>query len=199
MRWAWTLVVVIIIGLFAIDYFVINKDPVVSSNPNSSDIGLVEPELNLTMYELTNTDVLRLMDDNLITSKQVTVFGIKLGDPPSALIKKMGAPQYIDDFGDVVNFKYEAPNTNETIIIFHMVNDEIKRIVIREGMQQVLINESRLGMNLRNITDKFGKPDKTQDTIFVRTYSYDDLGLEINHRRKIMNSYAFVPVGGYNG
>ena len=147
-------------------------------------------------YELFKTDVLDLIDKKQITSAQVTVDGVQLGDNFQEAIDKVGYPQYIDEFldGVVLNAKYENED-GTTKYLLHFENNVLTRIVIRETTPG-LIGTSVPDMDQAEITSRFGKPDASEDnagnTVSFRTYYYYDLGLEVYHKRKHMIGYAFV-------
>jgi len=152
------------------------------------------PEVAKPTIELTGYDVLDLMDQRLITGDQVAVYGVKLGDSFTDMVKALNSPQYIDEYINlnIVNAKYTDQRLNATII-FHLEDDIIERITVKPGMNPALINRSKIGAwKLANITTAFGKPDVTYDTQFIRVYEYHDLGLEIFHKRKSMYYYSFV-------
>lgn len=155
----------------------------------------IEPlQVKAGFYEITEHDVLKLIDEGAITGAQVSVRGITLGDKLTDIIKTLGMPQYMDEFdeGSVINAKYANKN-NETLVIFNLVNDSVERITIREGFVPFLVNYSRFEYyELANITSTFGKPDVSYDTQFIRVYEYHDEGLELFHRRKQLTGFALV-------
>ncbi len=145
-------------------------------------------------YEITEYDVLKMIDEGLITGAQVSVRGITIGDQLTDIIKVLGMPQYMDEFdqGNIINAKYSNKN-NQTVVIFNLVNDSVERMTIREGFAPFLLNYSRLEYyELANITTRFGKPDLSYDTQFTRVYEYHDEGLEFFHRRKHATGFALV-------
>jgi len=154
------------------------------------------------MHELFEEDVLGLIDKKTITADKVTVDGVALGDKMQDLMEHIGVPQVIDEFFDedgvigITNAKYETED-GRTLYIFHLENNSVSRIVLREGANERLPEGSKVKMDLATITTKFGKPDYTEDVLLAntafRTYYYYTRGLEIYHKRKKMIGYAFIP------
>lgn len=151
-------------------------------------------------YELFTDDALTLIDQKKITSDQVTVDGVSLGDDFNKIVQLLGPPNVIDEFYDdnVINAKYENEE-GSTMYIFHLENDSVTRIVIRGGANTRLPEGSKVKMDLATITSRFGKPDYTEDVLLAnsgyRTYYYYTRGLEIYHVRKDMIGYALIAPG----
>lgn len=152
------------------------------------------PEMAKPTYEITEHDVLTLIDDKQITGDQISYQGVKIGDSFTDMVRALDSPNYIDEYFDinVVNAKYTDDTGNATVL-FHLKDDVVERITVRPGSNPVLVNRSKItGWSLDNITTSFGKPDHTYDTQFIRVYEYHDLGFEIMHKRKSMYYYSFV-------
>ncbi|HLC84176.1 MAG TPA: hypothetical protein VJH22_00090 [Candidatus Nanoarchaeia archaeon] len=151
----------------------------------------------ITEVELFSTDVLTLLDEGRLSSTKVTVDGVKLGDSFQDVVKRLGAPAIIDEYYDdaVLNAKYETAD-GKAAYIFHVENETVTRMVIREGVNDRLPSGSKIDMTLEEITARFGKPDRSEDvslgTSGYRAYYYDSLGLEIYHQRKKMIGFALV-------
>ena len=145
-------------------------------------------------YEITEHDVLDLLDKKQITGDQVSYMGVKIGDSFTDMVRALDSPNVIDEYFDlnIVNAKYTDELGNATVL-FHLQDDVVERITIRPGLNPDLINRSKIeDWSLDNITTSFGKPDYSYDTQFIRVYEYHDLGFEIFHKRKSMYYYAFV-------
>ena len=156
---------------------------------------IVKPAVEPTEYhEITQEDVLPLIDAGLITGARVAVNGVHLGDPLPKVLKAFGPPHLIDEYPElgIVNVRYNNEKMNATALIFNVVNDSIERITIKEGFEPHLINNSKFNYNLFNITNTFGKPDNMYDSMYMRVYEYHPEGLEIFHKRKHMLGFALV-------
>ena len=156
----------------------------------------VQPSTD-TRHELFEEDVLTLIDDDAITSNQVTVDGVGLGDSFQDLINAIGTPQVIDEYTEdnIINAKYEN-ELDQTTYIFHFENDKVTRIVIRPGLNDRLPEGSKIDMDLSTITSRFGKPDFSEDVLLAhrgfRTYYYYPKGIELYHKAKKLIGYALV-------
>lgn len=147
-----------------------------------------------TTYDVTEADVYDLFDKNLITSAQVTVKGVGLGDNLLEVFRAFGRDSYFEEFPEdnIVNVRY-ANEQNKTMVIFHLVNNSVERIAIKDGLRDELIGRTAERRQLQNITLSFGKPDKSEDVFNFRIYTYSDKGLEIYHRRKRMFGFGLIP------
>ena len=145
-------------------------------------------------YDVTEADVYDLFDKNLITSKQVTVQGVGLGDNLLEVFRAFGRDSSFEEFPEdnIINVRY-ANDQNVTTVIFHLVNNSVERIAIKDGLRDELIGRTAERRQLQNITLSFGKPDKSEDVFNFRIYTYSDKGLEIYHRRKRMFGFGLIP------
>ncbi len=146
------------------------------------------------LLDATKVDVFDLLDKKQITSENISVKGVALGDDLATVIESFGVPEFIDEFPEegIMNVRYESEK-NVSSVVFNLVNDSVERITVRGGFNPQLIGRSRLELwQLENITTSFGKPDVSFDTQFARVYEYHDLGLELFHRRKQLQGFALV-------
>ena len=145
-------------------------------------------------YEVTEHDIYDLFDKNRITSEQVTVKGVRLGDNLLEVLRTFESDGYMEQYpkDDITNVRY-ANEKNETTVIFHLVANKVERIAIREGMREELVGRTAERTPLRNLTLSFGKPDQSVDVMDFRIYTYEDKGLEIYHRRKKMFGFGLIP------
>lgn len=159
-----------------------------------SPTGGVTGEVLNDTYDVTEEDVYDLFDQNLITSEQVTVKGVGLGDNLIHIFRAFGTESYIEEFqaDNIVNVIYTNED-NKTMIIFHLVDSKVARIAIRKGMRDQLIGRTAEANELQDITRAFGKPDENVDLSKFRIYTYHDKGLEIYHKRKKMIGFGLIP------
>ena len=145
------------------------------------------------IYDVTETDVYDLFDQNLITSEHVTVRGVALGDNLLQVFRAFGTESYMDEYPDdrIVNVRY-VNDRNRTSVIFHLVNGSVERMAIKDGMRDELVGRTAESNYLHNITRSFGKPDASVDISDFRIYTYNDKGLEIYHRRKHMFGFGLI-------
>ncbi len=143
-------------------------------------------------YEITETDVFEMLSKRLIKSTNIAVKGVKLGDRYLDVQKKLGLPDYVEDYADGnTNLKYEKDG--EAYLIIHLDNNTVTRIVVRPGMNDMLPGKSRITGTLEDIIKMFGKPSSFADTQFFVIYSFKPYGLEVYTKGKQMTSYGFVP------
>ncbi|MBS3175876.1 hypothetical protein J4457_01425 [Candidatus Woesearchaeota archaeon] len=148
-------------------------------------------------YELTQVDIFNLPEWN---SYEVTVNGVKLGDTVEQVEEKLGTPfNVIRHNANALTIEYgvnnASDNTSDITLQFFTINNQVRRIFVRNHFNDFLVGSTKINYNLRGIYDKFGIPDQQEDVYRVRVFEYHDLGLEVYHRRKEMVAFALVPPG----
>jgi len=179
----WVVLLIVIIGAIPLVYIYLEAEP----------IALAELH-DFESYDITGADVIDLIDKNLITSEQVSVKGLKLGDNLLEIFRVFGTESYLEEFPKekITNVRYWNED-NQTTVIFHLVDNKIQRMAIKKGMRDQLIGKTGESLELKEITSMFGKPDKSEDTTTFRIYTYKDKGLEIYHKRKKMFGFGLIP------
>lgn len=159
--------------------------------------GTVVDTVPAEVHDMTEEDVFALIKSGGITSSQISVKGVKLGDHFAEIRDNLGLPYSMEEFesGAVINARYLHAETNVTTVIFHLENDIITRIVVRAEYNENLHGETIINRSKDDITRFFGKPDFFDDAVALRTYYYKDIGLEIYHRRRKMLGFGLIPEG----
>jgi len=163
--------------------------------------GCIKPPVDqVKFYDITEYDILDMIDKNLITGAAVTVEGVKLGDSLPQVVSKLGAPQYIDEYHDVniVNIQYNDDD-GKSMFVFHLRDDKVARMTIKPAYNVKLVGKTDMRKwHLHNITLAFGKPDVTYDSSYFRVYEYHDKSMELFHRRKRLMGFSFVDPSVYD-
>jgi len=148
------------------------------------------------MYDLTQVDIFSLLKAGDITSSQISIKGVVLGSRFSEVQDAFDLPYSMEEYdeGHIINARYISAN-NKTTLIFHLVDDVVERIVVKSAFNENLHGETIINRKKDDITRFFGKPDFFEDAVKVRTYYYNDIGLEIYHRRRVMLGFGLIPPG----
>ncbi len=144
--------------------------------------------------ELTQDDGLARVDEFKANASVFRLKGIQIDSTMEEIIKAWGNPSSIESFPelDVINIKYNSREINQTVVIFHVVNNSVRRVVLKEGANSFLVGKSKINYTKNDIITTFGKPDKEEITKFATIYYYYPEGLEIYHKRKHMIGWGFV-------
>lgn len=144
------------------------------------------------VYDITKQDALELLRKREIKSTNIAVNGVKLGDRYLDVQKKLGLPDYVEDYySGATNLKYEKDG--EPYLIIHLDDNTVTRISVKPTMADEIDSTVEFGMALRDITPMFGKPAKTEDTKFLRIYYYKPRGLELYIKAKKLVGFGLVP------
>lgn len=165
-----------------------------SCKPEQPPAQRVYPDKVSEVQELTQVDILDMIDKDLLNSSFISVRGVRLGDDAERVVSLLGRPAgYESPEAGILNMRFEDPLTNETELIVHLEDDSVARIAVKLGIEDELVNRSRFNMTKEQATYAFGKPDVAYDTKFYHIYEYDDHGFEIYFKARRMEGYGFVP------
>jgi len=142
------------------------------------------------MYEITEVDVFSIEG---INSKQITIFGIKLGGSREKVIELIGEPDINTKFVDSENLEYRERLFLKHIgLLVHLDENVVTRITIKIPFNKFLKGETIIMHDKRDVYEMFGKPDKLEQGSFFTQYSFYEMGLEIFVKGTVMNGFSLV-------
>jgi len=156
-----------------------------------------EPETK-AKYEITEVDLFTIKD---FKSKDVSVYGLMLGDNEKNILKKLGTPDIQSDFPpDIVNFEYsKAIDLEETGIIVHTRGGIVKRITFKEIFDKNLKGKTKVKYEKKEIYWMFGAPDEVTFTTFkvdslkvIRILHYRDKNIEFIVRKNKVIGFSLI-------
>ena len=147
-------------------------------------------------YELTNVDLFSIPNWN---AYQVMVKGISLGDTAEFIEQTLGKPDNIrvhrDNIATMEYYEKESKENNGTALQFFMINNKVRRIIVRKAFNDHLLGSTKIEYDLRKTYDILGIPDQQADVTPIRIFEYHEKGLEVYMLRKKMVGFAFVVPG----
>lgn len=142
--------------------------------------------------ELTQIDGLNAIDDFKANSSVLKVKRVGIGASMEDVIKAWGNPDGVDGYPseNIINLRYDDKTANVTIVTFHIVDDSVERIVLKEGSNSLLA--TKVAGTIDDVMRKFGKPDKMETTKYYTIYYYYLEGLEVYHKAKIVQGWGLI-------
>ena len=145
------------------------------------------------MVEIGQYDILA---DPSVDSSMVTVMGVKLGDTLDTAVSLLGEPdhlgiEYLSE--GILNAEYrESIGLKDTGVIFHSENNNITRITMFTPFNKYLKGTTGINMTKEDIYGRFGLPDKQTDTVFHRSFLYEERGYEFFTSKKQQVAFSLV-------
>ncbi len=154
-------------------------------------------------YDVVDDDIVALMDEENISSWNVSVKGVELNDSRKEVLNVLGSPDNYTRFegeGLVIeNLEYgEAWGFNSSGIIVHLENDRVTRITVNDVFNKNLINRTILNSSKKSIFFNFGVPESKDLLYRFIVYNYPSSGLEIITLRGEEIAFSLVPPGEVN-
>lgn len=149
-------------------------------------------------YEITEIDVLSLKD---LSSRDISVKGLKLGDSLENIIDKLGYPDsQLSYLPNILNIEYgKRLNLEDVGLIFHLEDDKITRITIKEPFNKFLVGKTKINNTKAEIYYLLGIPEKVDkiplkenSILLMRLYRYTGKGIEVIIRQKEQNALSLV-------
>ncbi len=105
----------------------------------------------------------RFLNQTDFDSRDVSILGVRLGDPESVVLARLGEPDYKRDFGELgINYYYGTRfgvNTTDSLII-HFDNGVVTRWTIYHDLNDLLKGKTKINKTEKQIYREFGLPDK---------------------------------------
>jgi hypothetical protein len=151
---------------------------------------------NTAKYEITKIDIFSL--ENPWTSKEVSVFGVQLGDTKEDVVEKIGLPDLRTDYTDSSNWEYSKGLAMPKIgLLFHFIGEKLVRITFKASFNRFLSGKTKIGsLDKEAIYREFRAPSKLQLLTFFTMYTYEEKGLEIFLNGRKMNGFSLVSPQG---
>ena len=143
---------------------------------------------NKEKYEITEIDIVSIIrNEEELSSDQITILGIKLGDSEEEVEKKIGKPDIRNtdyQLDNIINLEYSSQlGLNGTGIIIHLEDSEVTRMTILKPFNEKLVGLTKLGKSKEEIYAYFGKPDSIDrmvkgSRVEFKTFVYTN-GIEV--------------------
>ena len=159
---------------------------------------LINSSPSSSAYEVTEVDIVSM---EKITSSQISVKGVMLGDSLETVLEKIGHPDKQSLFPpNIVNIEYSKQlGLSETGMIIHLVDNKVKRITLKEPFNEFLVGKTKIANTKTEILNALGVPDKIEkipvsqgSALVMNLYSFEDRGIEVAVRKQEQNAISFV-------
>ena len=155
------------------------------------------------LFELAKDDVFSQWNSN-ITSADISVLGVKIGDNYSQVIDRMGIPDvmYVPADKSYRNMEYGRKigvKNITTAITYHLENDTVNRITLRRPFNKYLQGNTTFGQSKEFVYDKIGVPDYQDFTSSQKIFAYVTQGVELYMTAGGIDVISFVKPRKFNG
>jgi hypothetical protein len=137
---------------------------------------IVIPNTDPNLHDITKEDIFKSQD---ITSRDISIFGIKLGDTPETVHRFLGKPDITTPYDpNILNIEYsESLGTEEVSLLIHFESGVITRMTIMAPFNKYLKGSTRIQYTKEDLFRKFGRPDESRLGYPFKEYDYNDLGI----------------------
>ena len=132
------------------------------------------------IYDLFEHDAFQYGD---ITSKDISIKGVVLGDTSERIMELMGEPDNttIESSKAIIYSYSKSLDLENSGIHFITYENKIDSMVVMRSFNKYLKGESRIDRDLRSIYDFFGIPEKQEDIPKLRKFIYANK-VDVLHR-----------------
>ncbi|MEK6904093.1 MAG: hypothetical protein AABW87_00705 [Nanoarchaeota archaeon] len=148
-------------------------------------------------YELTKSDIFSISNFN---AKQVSVFGVRLGDTQEIIFKKLGKADKEEFYDpDISNWEYsKAIDLQFAGLVFQFKSGILTRITIKQPFNKFLKGETKIDHTKEEIYAMFGNPDSSRYVQYssstgraYRLMNYMSRNMEIILLGEDQNGFSF--------
>ncbi|MBN2142468.1 hypothetical protein JW711_04010 [Candidatus Woesearchaeota archaeon] len=179
------------------------------TNPSSTDEDdFVEFKIDIvkrndTKYEIALEDAFELSGGNL-TSLDISVLGVKLGDRYEEVIYTLGLPDvaYIAADKSYKNLDYSKKigiGGLVAAVTFHLDNDTVTSINMRPPLNKYLQGNTSLGIEKEYIYSQFDLPDYQDFILNHKAFHYVEKGIDFYINRDQAQIISLVIPREFNG
>lgn len=140
-------------------------------------------------FEITKSDVI----GNNVPARDITFYGIKLGDTEKDVTKRLGNPDYDKEYdGNVKNLEYsDKLGMNDVGILFHLESGIITSITVKQSFNKYLQGDTLIDWTKDEMLQRFGAADSAETVYPFKVYTYNDRGIKFIIDRKEQNGWIF--------
>jgi hypothetical protein len=158
---------------------------------------------NRSKYEIAKDDIFTLSNGNF-TSKEISFFGIMLGDSYESVRAKLGVPDalFIPADESYKNMDYRKRigiGSIEAGITFHIENDTVTRITVKPSFKKYLHGNTTIGLPKASVYYLLDVPDYQDFTSSMRIFYYVEKGVEIYLTIDKIDRMSFVMPEKFKG
>jgi hypothetical protein len=179
-----------------------------SGNSTSSGSSFVPFKINFTKnpnvkYDFAADDVFAIAGENF-TSLDAAVFGVMLGDSYEDVLLQLGVPDvmFVPADKSYRNMEYGKKigvSDKVTAISFHLQNDVVDRISMRQTFKPYLVGNTSIGQEKEYLYAVFNVPDYFSFTEFQKVHHYVEKGIELYINRDKIEIISILPPKEFKG
>jgi len=141
--------------------------------------------------EITEVDVFSIPN---ITSLQISVFGLKLGDSEELLIDVIGQPDLKTQVGpNDYNYEYRERFMEEYVgLLVHTTNGTITTFTFRPPFNKFMKGETKIEHTKEDVYRMFGKADRLELASYFTIYHFNEKGIDVVVRGKEMRGFSLT-------
>lgn len=140
-------------------------------------------------YEITKDDIFSKKD---WTSRNIAVYGFKLGDTAADMIRKIGAPDLKTGYANWTNYEFKESlgMKNVGLLIRFDKEDKAISMTFKPPFNDKLQGETKIKHTKEDMYRIFGRPTNIQVLSYLTIYSYAGRGIDIIMDGKKENGFV---------